>query len=323
MKATDYLTREEIKELVEASDLEGWKSVATTWSIIAGTMALVAWYPSVLTVLVALVLIGGRHLALAILMHDASHRSLFKTRWLNDVVGKWLCAAPVWQDLERYRVHHMKHHNHTNSEEDPDLCLSDPFPVPGESLRRKFLRDLSGITALKRYYGTALMDLGYITYTASANAQPIDQTGRSTLDVIRTGVKYLGPVVVTNATLFGILWALGNPWLYLLWIGGNMTFFSLFVRIRSIAEHACTAKVDNPFQNTRTTMANIFARLTVAPHYVNYHMEHHLLVTVPPHKFKKMHRLLEERGALKDSPVAKGYLDVLKEATLSPEKVAA
>ena len=46
--------------------------MATTWALIAATFALVAWRPNVLTVAVALVLLGGRHLALAVLMHEAS-----------------------------------------------------------------------------------------------------------------------------------------------------------------------------------------------------------------------------------------------------------
>lgn len=312
MKASDLFTRDEIKELTTGSDLEGWRAVLTTWGIIAGSFVLVAYSPNVLTALVAVILIGGRHLALAILMHDASHRSLFRTRWLNDVVGKWLCAAPAWQDLDRYREHHMRHHNHTNSELDPDLCLSDPFPVPGESLRRKFLRDLTGMTALKRYYGTALMDLGYITYTASANAKPIDQTGRTWQDVATMGFRNLGPMVATNLALLAVLTLLGHPALYLLWIVGNMTAFTLFVRIRSIAEHACTAKSPDALLNTRTTYADVMARLTVAPHYVNYHLEHHLMVTAPSYNFPRMHRMLLERGALAESPVATSYLEVLR-----------
>ena len=103
-KVTDFLTPAQIKTLTRASDLRGALAVAATWALIAGSFALVAWSPNVLTIGTALFILGGRHLALAILMHEASHRSLFRTRRLNDFVGKWFCAAPTWGDLVRYRT---------------------------------------------------------------------------------------------------------------------------------------------------------------------------------------------------------------------------
>jgi fatty acid desaturase len=35
-----------------------------------------------------------------------------------------------------------------------------------------------------------------------------------------------------------------------------------------------------------------------APHYVNYHAEHHLLMTVPPYNLRRMHSMFKERGFL-------------------------
>jgi hypothetical protein len=35
-------------------------------------------------------------------MHEAAHRALFRTPWLNENVGTWLCAAPHRQ-LPRIR----------------------------------------------------------------------------------------------------------------------------------------------------------------------------------------------------------------------------
>ncbi|MEX3013195.1 fatty acid desaturase [Acinetobacter baumannii] len=68
-------------------------------------------------------------LCLAILMHDASHKSLFKNKKINDFVGDWLCARPIWNDLQKYRVHHVRHHAKTSTPDDPDLSLVAGFPV--------------------------------------------------------------------------------------------------------------------------------------------------------------------------------------------------
>lgn len=315
MKISELLSRDEIKSLTGASDLRGAQAVATTWLMIALSFGAVAAYPSVFTILPALIILGGRHLALAILMHDASHYSLFRTRALNDFVGAWFCAYPTWQDLFRYREHHLRHHNHQGTPRDPDLSLIEGFPVSRASLRRKITRDLTGVSAVKRIYGLLLMDFGFIGYTVANDVRPIDQKGRSGWDVLRTGARNLRGVVLTNVALFAILLLLGHPWLYLLWFGSYATFFSLFVRIRSLAEHACTQLDPDPFKNTRTTHANALARVTVAPIRVNYHLEHHLLMTVPYFNLPKLHRLLRKRGALGGAYVAPGYLAVLRLAT--------
>lgn len=311
-KITDFLSPEEIKRYTRASDLRGALAVLATWGLIAGSFALVAWRPNLLTVAVALFILGGRHLGLSILMHEASHRSLFAHRGINDFIGKWLCAAPTGGDLDKYRVHHMAHHAHTGTERDTDIGLVRPFPISKRSLVRKLARDLFGITGLKRLFGLALINFGYVEYTASVDPKPIDQSGRSIADVFQTGLRNSFPPLLTNAILFGVLWAVDHPWLYALWVISYLTTFSLFVRIRAMAEHACTGDTDDPFGNTRTTYANIFARLSVAPHRVNYHLEHHLLMTVPYFQLPRLHRVLRERGALQGAPVAANYRDVLR-----------
>lgn len=63
--------------------------------------------------------IGGRQLGLAILMHDAAHGRLFVNRRLNDSVGAWLCAYPVLTSLALYRPYHLQHHRFTQQAEDP------------------------------------------------------------------------------------------------------------------------------------------------------------------------------------------------------------
>lgn len=314
-RVTDFLSKDEIRELTQASDLAGLWALVANWGTIAASFALVAWRPGVLTVLIALVLLGGRQLGLSIVMHDASHRSLFKTRWLNDFAGEWLAAAPTWSHLHAYRKHHLAHHSFAGTERDPDLGLISGFPVDQRSLWRKLARDLVGITGIKRVYALMAMDLGFLTYTASTDPQRIDTRERSWLELYQTGARNFGPVLVTNILLYKCLEEFGHGALYLLWVGAYLTTFSLFIRIRSMAEHAMTDPGPDDFRNTRTTHANWLARLTVAPLNVNFHLEHHLLMTVPYHRLRRMHALLGERGALDGAHVAKNYREILRRMT--------
>src|SRR3546814_11244397 len=71
-----------------------------------------------------------------------------------------------------------------------------------------------------------------------------------------------------------------TPWL--LWIAGLAPTFQLFLRIRNIAEHACTTTGSaDPFTHARTTHAGWLARPTVAPHWGNYPPAHQLFMGVP------------------------------------------
>jgi fatty acid desaturase len=319
--ATTWLTRDEIRALVRPSNLAGARSVLTSWVLIAFAFALLARFPhSVAAWVVALVLLGGRQLALAILMHECSHHSLFASAALNERVGTWLCAAPVWQRLPDYRAHHARHHAHTSLEGDPDLGLTAPFPTSRTALVRKFARDLSGLAFTRRVAALLLMDAGWLSYTASTGARWLPRP--SLPQTLRNLAHHTGPVLLTQALLLLVLAASGHLWLYGAWVLAWATTFSLFVRIRSIAEHAVTTAGRDPLGHTRTTYANPLARLTVAPHHVNLHLEHHLLPSVPHYRLGELQRLLRARGAYAEATQASGYLEVLRLA-VSPRSVVA
>jgi fatty acid desaturase len=310
-KPSQIFAREELAKLTARSDAAGAWAVGSTWAVIGATFAVLARWPHPATFAVAVVVLGGRQLALSILMHEAAHRTLFRTRWCNDVFADWTCARVMWNDVARYRAHHLKHHAHAGTELDPDKSLVDAFPTTRRSLARKLLRDLTGITALRRIVGLVLMDAGVLVYSVAGDARRRPRDGRSALDYVREGARHMAGVVGTNAVLALALAATGHAWLYWAWVASYMTTFSVFVRVRSLAEHACTAAGTSVFDNTRTTRAGLLARATVAPIHVNYHLEHHLLVAVPHYRLRTMHRMLRERGAA----APPSYLDVLRLVT--------
>ena len=55
--------------------------------------------------------------------------------------------------------------------------------------------------------------------------------------------------------------------------------------------------------------------MLIAPNGVNYHLEHHLLMTVPHYNLPRLHRLLRDRGVLDGALVAHGYWSVLRDAS--------
>jgi len=294
----DALTREEIQQLRQMNDRYSWASLLIDWGMVVASFALVARYPNPLTSLVALAVIGTRQLGLSVLMHEAAHRTLFKNRTLNDFAGNWLCGYPVWSDIGPYRRYHLQHHAKNWTAEDPDLNLAMPFPVTRASMRRKVWRDLSGQTAWKRVKYVLRRDLG-----GGFNIQQFGSNG---------SWRNLRGVALTNLVLFAILALAGHPALYLLWVGAWFTTHHLVVRLRSISEHAMIPDPNDPLRNTRTTLTRWWERLLIAPNYVNYHLEHHLVMTVPHYNLPRMHQMLRARGVLDGACVVTGYLGVLK-----------
>ena len=294
----DALSPEEIRDLLRIRAWRAWLSLAVDWGLVAAAFVLVARWPNPLTVLVAIAVIGARQLGFAILMHDAAHRILFRDRRWNDWVGNWLCAYPVYLDVVPYRNYHLKHHAKTWTKDDPDLPLATPFPITRASLRRKVWRDLSGKTGWKRLVYTLKGDLGM----SPGIGQRTDNPGWT---------SFRG-MVVTNVALAAALALAGHPALYLLWVAAWFSTYSLVTRVRSIAEHAMVPDPSDELRQTRTTLARWWERLLVAPNQVNYHLEHHLLMTVPHYNLPRLHRLLRERGVLDGACMTTGYPQVLR-----------
>ena len=294
----DVVTDAEMAGLMRIRDGRAWVSIAVDWALVGAAFALVARWPNPVAVVAALLVIGGRQLGLAVLMHEAAHRTLLRNRRWNDVVGNWICAYPIWSDLHPYRPYHLRHHAKNWTEADPDLPLASPFPITPASMRRKVIRDLSGQTGWKRLKATVRRDLGL-------------SQGRSKRN-FDAGIEALRGVVVTNVALLGVLAAFGHPALYLLWVGAWLTTYSLAMRIRSIAEHAMVPDPADDMNNTRTTLARWWERLLLAPNRVNFHLEHHLVMAMPHYSLPRLHRLLRERGVLDGACVARGYGEVLR-----------
>ncbi len=292
------LSKEDIKDLLVMRDWRSWLSVAINWALVFASFALVAWWPNPFTVVVALLVIGARQLGFGVLMHEAAHRSLFADRRVNDWVGNWLCAYPVWSDIRPYRPYHLQHHAKNWTTEDPDLVLASPFPIDKSSFLRKVWRDLSGQTGWKRLKATIRRDLGTSQGRVKRNFD--------------AGMEAFHGVLITNGILLAILTLAGHPALYLLWFVAWLTTYSFVMRIRSIAEHAMIPDPTDEMKNTRTTTARWWERLLIAPNCVNFHLEHHLLPTVPHYNLRRMHRMLRARGALADACVAPSYADVLR-----------
>jgi fatty acid desaturase len=311
VRPLDYFTREEWERLTERNDWMGPLLILHGWLIIAGAMALSVW--SLWFLPLSIALIGARQLGLTILMHDGAHGALHSNRAVNDFIGHWLCGAPMAGHLEQYRNYHLTHHKYAQSEKDPDLGLSAPFPITRSSLHRKMIRDLTGQTFYKQRRNQFANALGFGIRKGKG------QENRS-----QSAREAVVPMLVTNVVIFTVLALLGYWWAYFaLWLLPMATWMMLVTRLRNIAEHAVVPSNTDPLRHARTTLANPLEGLFIAPYWVNYHCEHHMFMHVPCYNLGRLHRALAAKGATKDMEVQRGYARVIDMATSRPEAVMA
>ena len=211
-----------------------------------------------------------------------------------------MLAFPIGLDNASYRKYHLQHHLHTQQSDDPDLGLSAAFPTSRASLRRKFTRDMLGITAFKLRAAQIRMAL-----QKQGKSEDIGDHGFEVPGII-------GPLFLNGALLAACALA-GVWWLYFaLWLLPLMTGFQLVLRIRNIAEHAMTSHDKDPLRHARTTYAGLLERIIVAPYWVHYHIEHHAYMYVPCWQLKALHREMLAAGHGKNMEIRKTYLEVLR-----------
>jgi len=302
---TKVFTSEEMAVIRARSDVTGLLCVAHAWVVIGASIALYALWPNPLTFILAVLLIGSRQLGLAILMHDGAHGVLMRTKGWNDPVSQWLCAYPVFTDTIPYRHYHLAHHRLTQQRDDPDLGLSAPFPITKASFRRKMIRDITGQTGFKQRRAQFKAALG----------KP-DEPLAVRFDTFR---RKLGGPLVANIVLLALLTAFGKPHYYLMfWILPLLTWQQVITRIRNIAEHAVVPDNDDVMRNARTTYASFLERAFIAPYWVNYHVDHHMLMYVPCFNLPKMHALLLANGFGPKMEIQPNYSAMLRLATSKP-----
>lgn len=89
-------------------------------------------------------------------LHDATHRSVSRLRWVSSAAGR-LASIPLFAPFEAFRYVHLEHHRHTNDPvKDPDYWSTRASPstaMPGcgspartNSSRRARARRRSSVT---------------------------------------------------------------------------------------------------------------------------------------------------------------------------------
>ena len=260
-------------------------SVLALWAAVAALVAVATGLHRWWVVVIVSVLMGPVHVRFAILMHEAAHRLLLRSRTANDLVGAWLIAYPALVPLSLYRRSHMAHHREEFGPDEPDIAFYSGYPGPAAALRRRLLRDAVGISGWK--------NLKVLLRALGTSA----------------GRKVAGPIVGVQLVLWAAMWVLsGAWWAYpLLWLLPWMTQWRVLNRLRALGEHGGMAAADDRRLTTHNVAQHPLARLWFVPYNTGWHLAHHVDMGIPFRKLPAFHAELEAAGYVNDEMTFPSY----------------
>ncbi|MGJ8571656.1 MAG: fatty acid desaturase family protein [Hoeflea sp.] len=266
------LSIEQRRELTRKSDFRGLAHLALHFGLIGLTAALIIMRAPFWPVL--MLLQGILLVFLFTLLHEASHETPFRSRWLNTaaahVSGYLILLPPRW-----FRYFHFAHHRHTQIPgKDPELAE----PKPGTWT--EYIRYVSGIPVWISHFKTLVHNVAGRCddeYVPAGKRNAMRDEARIMLALYLT--LFLGSI------------ALGTTVLILVWVV-PLLLGQPFLRLYLLAEHGRCAFVANMLENSRTTFTNAAVRRLAWN--MPYHAEHHAYPTVPFYKLPDLHKLTAE-----------------------------
>jgi fatty acid desaturase len=221
-------------------------------------------------------------------LHECSHFTAFRSRWLNYAVGVF-AAVVTLRPFFYFKWRHAAHHTYTqHAAKDPDII---PFPASWKD----YLLTIVGARYWTKTLGTywrgitgklSAFELGFV---------PASDVRRVCWEIRLTALLY---VLVAAASVAAGSWIALTYWLIPRFLGEPV------LRAIRMAEHTGADESPNLLANTRTTRANPMFRAL----YWNmpFHAEHHLASSVPFHALKRLHAEVRQDLAC----VGSSYWDV-------------
>lgn len=218
--------------------------------------------------------------------HECSHWTAFKSRWLNDAVGRVFGFVTFYpRDADRW--YHFTHHRHTQ----------DPGKDP-EVDRRKivtlasFLISLSGVTYWKAMF------VNMVTHAQGELWEDYltsDQR-RAVAAEARWHLAAYGAIAAVSV-------ALGTWVMVIFWVG-PVLLTKWTHQTQNLIEHTGLTHDPDTLANTRTITT--IALLRWLTWNMVYHSAHHTFPGVPFHALPTLHRAIVDK--IGHEPPSSGYL---------------
>ena len=268
------LPAEVIKRLTQRSNAKGLLQLSAHLALLLlAAMVLQASRDSI-WLLLSLPLYAALLIFLFAPLHETIHYTVFRTRWLNNLV-----AAPIGFLLlipfQAFRVFHYVHHRHTqNPQRDPELL--DMKPLQG-----RYWWYLTGLPtwwqSLRTIWQHALVGVSEAYIEERHHAM-----------IVREARLHLAGY----ALLLLLSLVLSSDFLWWYWILPALVGQPM-LRLYLLAEHSGCDFSTNMLENSRTTYTQPW--LNFLAWNMPYHAEHHYLASVPFHALPALHAYTGQR----------------------------
>ena len=282
----DLIDPAELRRLCEPSDRQGFVQLGGHAALIAlAALALHATIGSLWAVIPFLavgVLINFLYAG----QHELSHWTVFRTRWLNEWVGR-LFGFVLFYPRTFDQIQHGAHHRWTQE-----------WARDGELARPRYTRFSYLMWLLGPSYWYSR--IARILRLAAGNVgEPYIPANRKAEIVREARWHVAGYALIAAVSVWAGSWAAVTYWL------APMLLTKVAHQLQNTIEHLGLPHGPNILENTRSTRTNAVLRLLCWN--MQYHTAHHAFPGVPFHRLPDLHRaLFTARGT---APPMMGYLE--------------
>lgn len=295
------------REWYAPSDAWGWRAVVVLFGVLAACIAALPWIVGrwgVLATLPVLPIVGAYVYKLTILMHECCHRTLFRSKAVNDHVGL-VAGGFLVTSYDGFCRAHWQHHRHCGTDEDGEesdyLTLQD---ASAPALALHLVKPLLGAQAARLALGALRAIVGRLGGGTAARqdgghgrGSGAEAPGRPHVPIVSPAAQ-LAAIVACQGGIALVATGFGRyPWLALAYPASAATFGLFFSRVRAFCEHV---RLDRHVGecSVRSHLPNPIDRVFFYTLNMNLHVEHHLFPQVPACHLPRVRTLLGEAGYL-------------------------
>jgi fatty acid desaturase len=279
----------ELKSLCVRSDARGLARLTGHLAALCATGALLLAARGTWWIVPAVFVHGYVLIFLFCGLHEATHYTPFRSRWLSSLLGHF-AGFLLLLPFGYFRQFHWDHHRFTQDpSQDPELVQPRPATWLG------YLLHVSGLPNWKARITT----VGQHAFTGRVPQPWIPGDKRA--EVVREARIYM----LIYAALAAVSIAMQTTVLLWLWILPAMAG-QVFLRHYLLAEHTGCDFCADPLANTRTTYTNPV--VSFFAWNMPYHVEHHAYPAIPFHSLPAANAYLRDHIKVGD----RGYLAAVR-----------
>jgi fatty acid desaturase len=293
--AEGKLTREELKSLMQRSNAPTFRRLAIWVMVLAATTTLItlAWdswliWPAMFVHGIVLV----HHFSL---QHECVHYTVFRTRWLNDLVGQ-VCGLVIILPHRFFRYEHCDHHTYTQ------LPGEDPELIPMPSTIAGYLWYISAVPYWRAKFTEVFRHArGNLNEVEKRFIPKVEYAAvyRDARMMLAIYAALFVAMLITG--LWGLIWY----WIIPLFLGEPV------MRFVRMTEHVGRPTVKQMSENTRTNLVS--APWAFLCWNMNYHAEHHYVASVPYHALPRLHEKLKDHIHVEKGGYLGAHKDILRQ----------